>query len=208
MPDAEPVAASTRSASSRMLTRSAEPMLKISPAISLLSISPATARIVSCTWQNERVCIPSPCTSSGCRRERLLDEAGDDHPVLALLPGADGVEEAADHAVELSFLVEGEAQELVHGLRVRVEPAPFGHGAVDAAVVLLQRPLLAVVAVHLGARGDEDALAEVVAVLEHDLRALDVRDHRVHGLFDDQPHADRRRQVVDHVDAVDELADH
>ena len=47
-----------------MLTRSAEPTLKIWPEMCVALISPATARIVSWTWQNERVCIPSPCTSS------------------------------------------------------------------------------------------------------------------------------------------------
>ena len=72
---------------------------------------------------------------------------------------------------------------------------------------LVERRLLAVVAVDLRGRGDEDALAEAVAVVEHDLRSLDVRDERVHGLLDDQPDADGGREVVDDVALVDELVD-
>ena len=63
------------------------------------------------------------------------------------------------------------------------------------------------VAVDLGARRDEHSLVEAVAVLEHRLRAPDVRDHRQHRLLDDQPDADRCREVVDDVAAVHELAD-
>ena len=63
------------------------------------------------------------------------------------------------------------------------------------------------VAVDLRGRGDEHALAEPGAVVEHDLGALEVRDERVHRLLDDQPHADRRRQVVDDVALVHELVD-
>jgi hypothetical protein len=63
-----------------------------------------------------------------------------------------------------------------------------------------------VVAVDLGARRDEHALAELAAVAEHGLGSLDVRDHRVDRLFDDQPDADRRGQVVDDVALVDDLA--
>ena len=110
-------------------------------------------------------------------------------------------------AVEASLLVEAERQELVHRLRVGVQPAALGDGAVDTPVVLLQRPLLAVVSVDLRARRDQHALVELVAVLEHRRRALQVRDHRVHGLLDDQAHADGGRQVVDDVALVDELAD-
>jgi hypothetical protein len=64
-----------------------------------------------------------------------------------------------------------------------------------------------VVAVHLGGRGDQNTLAEPVAVVEHHLGALEVDDERVHRLLDDQPDADRRRQVVDDVALVDELVD-
>ena len=80
-------------------------------------------------------------------------------------------------------------------------------GSVDAPVVLRQRAFLAVVAVDLGARRDEHALVELVAVLEHRLGSAHVRDHRVHRLLDDQPHADRGGEVVDDVALVDELAD-
>ncbi len=61
------------------------------------------------------------------------------------------------------------------------------------------------VAVHLRGRRDEDALAKPVAVLEHRLGALHVRDERANGLLDDQPDADRGRKVVDDVAAVHEL---
>src|SRR5581483_3935564 len=59
------VSSSTRRARSMMRTRSGEPTLKISPESERVSIRSRTARIVSCTWQNERVWVPSPCTSSG-----------------------------------------------------------------------------------------------------------------------------------------------
>ena len=64
------------------------------------------------------------------------------------------------------------------------------------------------IAVDLGGGGDQDALAEAVAVLEHDLGAAKVRDERLHGLLDDQPHPDRCGEVIDDVAAVDELVDH
>ena len=43
--------------------RLAEPTLKISPELPL-SIRPCSARIVSWTWQKQRVCEPSPWISS------------------------------------------------------------------------------------------------------------------------------------------------
>ena len=162
---------------------------------------------MSCTWQKQRVCLPSPWISSGSSGERALDEARDDHPVLAALARADGVEEPRDHAVEIALLVVGEGEELVHRLRVGVRPAALRRRAVDAARRLLERRLVAVVAVDLGGGGDQHALAEAVAVLEHDLGALEVRDERVHRLLDDQPHADGRGEVVDDVALVHELVD-
>jgi hypothetical protein len=42
-------------------------------------------------------------------------------------------------------------------------------------------------------------------VVEHDLRALEVRHDRVHRLLDDQPRADRGGEVVDDVALVHEL---
>src|SRR5206468_3456357 len=51
------------------------------------------------------------------------------------------------------------------------------------------------------------ALAEAAAVVEDDLRPLEVRDERVDGPLDDQSDADRGREVVDDVDLVDELVD-
>ena len=47
-----------------MLMRSVEPTLKISPEIPVASIRPASARTVSCTWQKQRVWLPSPWISS------------------------------------------------------------------------------------------------------------------------------------------------
>src|SRR5215208_581707 len=139
--------------------------------------------------------------------ERALDETRDHHPVLAGLLRPDGVEQSDDHAVKPPLLVEAEREELVDRLRVRVQPAALAHRAVDATIVLRQRAFLAVIAVHLGARRDEHALVELVAVLEDRLGAADVRDHRVHRLLDDQPHADRGSEVVHDVALVDELAD-
>jgi hypothetical protein len=153
---------------------------------------------VSITWQKQRVWLPSPWISI----------VRDDHAVLAALARADGVEQADDHAVEAALLVVGECQELVHRLGVGVGPATRRGGAVDAARVLGERELLTVVAVHLAGGGDEHALAEAVAVLQHDLGALHVRDERAHRLLDDQPDADRSRQVVHDVALVDELVDH
>ena len=162
---------------------------------------------MSWTWQKQRVWVPSPKISSGCPAKRALDEPRDDHAVLAALARPDGVEEADDHAVEPALGVVGEREELVHRLRVGIGPAPLRGRPVDAPRGLLERKLFAMVAVDLRGRGDEDALAELGAVLEHDLRPLQVRDERVHRLLDDQPHADGGRQVVDDVALVDELVD-
>src|SRR5207342_2449254 len=96
--------------------------------------------------------------------EGALDEAGDDHPVLAALARADRVEEAGDDAVEAALLVVGEGEQLVHRLRVGIGPAPGGGGAVDAAGILGQGLERAVVAVDLRGGGEENALLEAVAV--------------------------------------------
>jgi hypothetical protein len=61
------------------------------------------------------------------------------------------------------------------------------------------------VAVHLRGGGDEHALVEAVAAIENGLRALDVRDERVHRALDDQLDAHSRREVEDDVALVDEL---
>jgi hypothetical protein len=42
-----------------------EPTLKISPTVAVDSSSALSARIVSCTWQNVLVWLPSPWISSG-----------------------------------------------------------------------------------------------------------------------------------------------
>ena len=106
-----------------MRTRSDEPTLKISPEISRASISPTTARTVS-----DDVTEGARLRAVAVHLERrtgegALDEARDDHSVLARLLRADRVEEADDHAVEAPLLVEAEREELVHRLRVRVQPA-------------------------------------------------------------------------------------
>ena len=46
------------------------------------------------------------------------------------------------------------------------------------------------IAVYLGGRSDQDALAEAVAMLEHELGATEIRDERPDGVLDDQAHAD------------------
>ena len=136
-----------------------------------------------------------------------LDERRDDHPVLAALAWADRVEQADDDAVEVVLGVVREREELVHRFRVRIRPALLRRRPVDPPVGLDERPLLAVVAVDLGGRGDQDALAEPVTVLEDDLGATQVRHERLHGLLDDQTDTHRRGEVVDHVAFVDELVD-
>ena len=160
---------------------------------------------MSWTWQKQRVWRAVAVDLERLAGERAADEPRDDHAVLAALAGADRVEEPRDDDIEPGLLVMREREELVHGLRVGVRPAALRRRPVDAAVVLGERPLLAVVAVDLGGRGDEDALAEGVRVLEHDLGAAEVGDERPHGLLDDEPHADRGGEVVDDVAAVDEL---
>ena len=100
-----------------------------------------------------------------------------------------------------------EREELVHRLRVGVGPTPLRRRPVHAARLLCERRLVPVVAVDLGRGRDEHALPEAVAVLEHDLRALEVGHERVHRLLDDQPHAHGRSEVVDDVALVDELVD-
>src|SRR5436309_138809 len=75
-------------------------------------------------------------------------------------------EQPADHAVQRASVVVGEGEVLVHRLRIGVEPPLLRGGSVDASIVLREWLLGAVIAVNLGARGDEHALAEAVAVLE------------------------------------------
>src|SRR6266536_759016 len=174
----------TRRASSSIVTRSVEPTLRISPETSRASIRPASARIVSWTWQKQRVCVPSPWISIA-------------RPATA----------ADDDAVEPSLLVVSERQELVERLRLGVRPAPCGRRSIHPLAVLGERFGLAPVAVDLRRGCDEHALAEPVAVIEHGLGALDVRHERVDGLFDDEPHSDRRREVEHDVAAVHELVD-
>ena len=139
--------------------------------------------------------------------ERGRDEPRDHHAVLPALTRADGVEEACDHAVEPALLVVRECEELVERLRLRVGPAARGRRPVHAKSLLVQRLGLATVSVHLGRGGDEHALVESVAVVEHRLGALDVRHQGVHRLLDDETHSDRRSEVEDDVATMHELVD-
>ena len=139
--------------------------------------------------------------------KRPLDHPRDHHPILAALPGADGVEKTDDHAVEPALLVQRQRKELVHRLRVGIGPAAGSCRPVDPARVLGERLLLAVVAVDLGRRCDQHPFAETGAVLEHVLRALDIGEERVPRLLDDQPDTHCCGEVVDDVALVDELAD-
>ena len=187
--------------------RSVEPTLKISPLIERSSINSFNARDVSCDVAERPGLHPVPVDLERRAGQRVLHEARDDHPVLAALARADGVEQPHDHAVEPALLVVREREELVDRLRVRVPPALFGRRPVDAASVLLERLLLAMIAVDLRRRRDEHTPAEAVAVLEHGLGPLDVRDECAHGLLDDQPDAHRCREVEHDVAPVHELAD-
>ncbi len=69
------------------MTRSEEPTLKISPDRPGASSSPLSARIVSETWQNERVCVPSPCTSIGSPASALRTKRGITIPYWPLCRG-------------------------------------------------------------------------------------------------------------------------
>src|SRR5437588_170851 len=124
--------------------------------------------------------------------ERGLHEARDDHPVLAALARPDGVEEPDDHAVESALLVVGEREELVHRLRVRVGPAALRRRPVGAAIAPPERPPPAVVAAYLRGGGDQPALAEPVAPLEHVLRPLEIG-----GRTPPRPAADNERVPAD-----------
>ena len=164
----------------------------------LAATSPATpsgrasARIVSCTWQKQRVCVPSPWISSGAPGERRRTKRGTTMPYCPLWRGPTVLKSRTITQSRSALLVVREREELVDRLRLRVEPPPRRRRAVHAPALLVERLRLAPVAVDLRGRGDEHALAEAVAVVEDDLGALDVRDERAHGLLDDEPHADRR----------------
>ena len=187
--------------------RSEEPTLKISPRHArcvhqprqrphgVLHVAEAAGLCAVTVYLEGLVC--------DCRRH----EPRDDHPVLAALARSDRVEQTDDDAIEVAFAVVCECEMFVHRFRVGIEPAPRRRRPVDPSVVLVQRPLFAVIAVDLGARRDQDPLAEAARVIEHVLGALDVRHHRPDRVLDDQPHTDRCREVIDDVALVDQLVD-
>ena len=140
--------------------------------------------------------------------KRVRDERRDHHAVLATLPRPDGVEEPGDRAVQIVLDGVGESEELVHRLRIRIRPSALGRRSVDPSRCFLEGSLLAVIAVDLGGRSDQDALAEAMAMLEDELCATEIRDERPHGLLDDQAHPNRCGKVIDDVAAVDQLVHH
>jgi hypothetical protein len=139
--------------------------------------------------------------------QRALHEAWDDVPVLAALPRPDRVEQARDHGAQAPLLAQREREELVEGLGIGVRPALRGRGPVDPLRVLREGNVFGMVPVDLRARGHEHRPLEAGAVVEYVLRALDVREQRPARLLDDEADSDGRREVVDGVDAVHELAD-
>ena len=140
--------------------------------------------------------------------KRMRHERRDHHAVLAALLRPDGVEQPRDRAVEIVLDEVGEREELVHRLRIRVRPPTLSRRSVDPPRRLLERRLLAVIAVDLGGRSDEDALVEAVAMLEDELRATEIRDERPDGLLHDQPHPNCCGEVIDDVAPVDQLVHH
>jgi hypothetical protein len=74
-----------------------------------------------------------------------------------------------DHCIEPTLLLVGEREELVHRLRVCVGPPALRRRAVDPARAFGERRLLAMVAVDLRRRSDQDPLREAVALVEHHL---------------------------------------
>ncbi|GAA4527150.1 hypothetical protein GCM10023096_61860 [Nonomuraea ferruginea] len=137
-------------------------------------------------------------------RHRLADQPGHHHAVGRALPGAHGVEEAHDDRVQPALPVIGVDQALVHGLRQAVGPAGDLGPAQHVVRVLPQRHLPAL-AVDLARAGQQDLLAKGVGRLHDHLRAAHVGDQRTERPAHDQPDSDRRRQVHDHVAALDQL---
>ena len=138
--------------------------------------------------------------------ERLLDERRHDHAVLPGLARSDGVEQPDDHRRELALAPVGQRQELVDRLRAGVAPPPLGRRTQHQVAVLAERDLLAQ-PVDLRGRGDQDLLLLLVGLGQHDLGAVDVGLDRPDRALDDQPDADRRGQVEDHIALVDQLGD-
>ena len=84
-------------------------------------MSPLSARIVSCTWQNERVCVPSPWISRGSPASARPTKRGMTIPYWPLRRGPTVLKRRAMAAVEVRSWCR-EREELVHS-PVRVEPS-------------------------------------------------------------------------------------
>src|SRR4051794_9885245 len=138
--------------------------------------------------------------------QRLLDEARQDHSVLARLARPDGVEEPDDNVLGAVVLVVAEREDLAEGLRGRVAPARRGGGTENALGLLMQRAA-AVLAVDLRRRGVEQLLAKIGCSAGDDVAAPDVAERRLERPVDNQLDTDRSGHVQAYFDALHELAD-
>ena len=136
--------------------------------------------------------------------QRLGHEIGDDHAVTAGLPRSHGVEQAGNHGGNLALFPVSDGQELVDGLGAGIAPAALVRRSPHHVVVFAEGNLLRL-AVHLGGRGDQHALALGLSQLQHDLGAANVGLDGAHRAVHDQAHAHGRRQVIDDVAQVDQF---
>jgi hypothetical protein len=100
-------------------------------------------------------------------------------------------------------LVVRQKQELIHRLGNGVVPSAFGGRPVDDVIVLAEGNADAL-AVHLARRGDEDATAKLRCRAQCHLAPYDVRFDRADRIVDDELHADRGREVINHIDTRDD----
>src|SRR4051794_1546414 len=126
-------------------------------------------------------------------RQRLLDETREDHPVLACLTRADGVEEPDDDAVETGLRVT-EREDLAKRLRGRVAPARGGRRPENSLRVFPQRSA-AILAVDLRGRGVEQLLVELRGSRDDNVAATHVAQEALDRTVDDQLYADGGSKV-------------
>ena len=100
----------------------------------------------------------------------------------------------------------GQSQELVDRLRAGIAPAALAGWPQDKATVFTKRNIGGQT-VDLGRGGEEHFFLLLVGGGEHDLGAVHVRLDGPHRAFDNQSHANRRRQVKDDVALVHQLGD-